>query len=285
MCGIAGLFDSKGSRPYDRETFARMVHVIAHRGPDGSGLHQEPGLALGHRRLAIIDLAGGAQPMHSADGTLTVVFNGEVYNFRELRLELEARGARFVTRSDTEVLLHGWREWGEQMLARLNGMFAFALWDARTQTCVLARDRCGKKPLQYALLDDGTLAFGSEIKSLLCLSEVSRELDSCAVADFFTYGYVPDPKTIYAAIRKLPPAHVLIARRGHAPRIAAYWSLLDTIGYSEARPDELMDRLSAAVARRLISDVPLGALLSGGVDSSAVVSLMADAEGGRPRTF
>jgi asparagine synthase (glutamine-hydrolysing) len=285
MCGLAGLFDIKGLTPYDPALLARMTDVIAHRGPDGSGLHAEPGLGLGHRRLAIIDLAGGAQPMHTPDRLLTIVFNGEIYNFQELRAELEASGARFTTRSDTEVLLHGWRRWGEQLLPRLNGMFAFALWDAREQTLVLARDRFGKKPLHYALLDDGTLAFGSEIKSLLCAPQVSRALDREAVADFFTYGYVPDPKTIYRAVRKLPPAHLLIARRGKPVQVRSYWSLLDTLSRSEQPSAEaLLDRLNQAVRRRLIADVPLGALLSGGVDSSAIVALMAR-EGGGARTF
>jgi asparagine synthase (glutamine-hydrolysing) len=285
MCGIAGLFDIKGLRSFDPAVLGRMTDVIAHRGPDGSGLHQEPGVGLGHRRLAIIDLSGGAQPMRSEDRRLTIVFNGEIYNFRELRAELEARGARFATRSDTEVLLHGWRAWGEELFGRLNGMFAFALWDAAEQTLVLARDRFGKKPLHYALLDDGALAFGSEIKSLMCLPQLSRDVDPQAVSDFFTYGYVPDPKTIYRAVRKLPPAHVMIARRGREPRLRRYWSLLDGFGRSEAREEELIERLGGAVRRRLISDVPLGALLSGGVDSSAVVALMAESEGDATRTF
>ena len=285
MCGLAGLYDIKGSKPFDTALLARMTEVVAHRGPDGSGLHQEPGLGLGHRRLAVIDLVGGAQPMLTPDGQVTVVFNGEIYNFQELRAELQAGGARFTTHSDTEVLLHGWRRWGERLLPRLNGMFAFALWDRREQTLVLARDRFGKKPLHYALLDDGTLAFGSEIKSLLCVPQLSRGLDRQAVADFFAYGYVPDPKTIYRAIRKLPAAHLLIARRGQPVQLRAYWSLLD----EPRRPDTasreaLLDRLSDAVRRRLVADVPLGVLLSGGVDSSAIVALMAD-QGGSARTF
>jgi len=285
MCGIAGLFDIKGSRPYEAGLLQEMTDVIAHRGPDGAGLHLEPGLALGHRRLAIIDLAGGAQPMRTADRSLTIVFNGEIYNFLELRAELEAKGAQFVTRSDTEVLLHGWRAWGERLFERLNGMFALALYDAREETLVLARDRFGKKPLHYALLDDGALVFGSEIKSLLRVPDVGRELDPHAVADFFALGYVPDPKTIYRAIRKLPPAHLLIARRGRGTRLRRYWSLLDTLGRPDPGEEALAERLRAAVGRRLISDVPLGALLSGGVDSSAVVALMTEAGCRTPRTF
>jgi asparagine synthase (glutamine-hydrolysing) len=285
MCGLAGLYDIKGSRPYDAALLTHMTDVIAHRGPDGSGLHLEDGLALGHRRLAVIDHAGGAQPMRTEDQQLTLVFNGEIYNFRELRAELEADGVQFKTHGDTEVLLRGWRRYGERLLPRLEGMFAFAIWDAREQTLTLARDRFGKKPLHYAALPDGTLAFGSEIKSLLCVPEVGRNLDQEAVADFFTYGYVPDPKTIYRAIRKLPPAHLLVARRGGHVQVRPYWSLLDHLGANASQSQEaLLDRLNAAVQRRLVADVPLGALLSGGVDSSAVVALMAET-GAAPRTF
>lgn len=286
MCGITGLFDTRGTRPFSGTLIASMTDVIAHRGPDGSGLHQEPGLALGHRRLAIIDLAGGIQPMHTADGALKIVFNGEIYNFQTLRRELEALGAVFVTNSDTEVLLHGWRYWKTAMLEKLRGMFAFVLWDATEQTLFIARDHFGKKPLHYAELADGTLVFGSEIKSLLRHPDVSRALDNQAISDFFTYGYVPDPKTIYAGIRKLPPAHYMLARRGHPVEIRSYWNILKMPvprqkGGAEAT---LVERLQAAVQSRLISDVPLGAMLSGGVDSSAVVALMAG-QSAKPNTF
>jgi asparagine synthase (glutamine-hydrolysing) len=285
MCGLAGLYDTKGLRSYDPVILERMIDVIAHRGPDGSGIHNESGVALGHRRLSVIDPAGGAQPMHSADRRISLVYNGEIYNFHELRDQLESQGARFTTRSDTEVLLHGWRTWGERLLTRLNGMFAFALWDSAEHSLVLARDKFGKKPMHYALLDDGTLAFGSEIKSLLCVPELNRTIDLQAVADFFAYAYVPDPKTIYRAVRKLPPAHLLVARKGRAPQIRPYWNLLDTLAPSEPSEHTLIEHLSRAVDRRLMADVPLGALLSGGVDSSAVVALMAGS-GGRPtRTF
>jgi asparagine synthase (glutamine-hydrolysing) len=286
MCGIAGLFDIKGSRPFDPGRLRAMTSAMAHRGPDGQGEHLEPGVALGHRRLSIIDLAGGAQPMRSADGTLAVTFNGEVYNFGELRAQLEALGARFRTRSDTEVLLHGWRAWGEGLLPRLQGMFAFALWDATAQQLILVRDRFGKKPLHYAIEDSGVLAFASEIKGLTQSPEIPRDLDPLAVEDFFAYGYIPDPRTVYSAIRKLPPAHILVARRGGTPRIRPYWSLLDNLRAPDApTPEALVDRLREAVRRRLVSDVPLGALLSGGVDSSAVTALMAEAAEGPVRTF
>jgi asparagine synthase (glutamine-hydrolysing) len=285
MCGIAGLFDTKGLRPYEPELLRRMTDALHHRGPDGAGLHLERGVGLGHRRLAIIDIAGGVQPMQTEDEALTIVFNGEIYNFVELRRQLEARGSVFRTRSDTEVLLHGWRTWGEGLLPRLRGMFAFALWDARRQTLVLARDPFGKKPLHYALLPDGTLAFASEIKSLLCMAEVSRALDFAAVEDFFAYGYVPDPKTIYSAIRKLEPAHCLVARRGRAPVIRRYWSILEHLSGGDGADRALTEHLSEAVTKRLVSDVPLGALLSGGVDSSSVVALMAGAASGPVKTF
>jgi asparagine synthase (glutamine-hydrolysing) len=288
MCGIAGLFDTQGRRPFDPDLIQRMTDVIAHRGPDGDGVHLEPGLALGHRRLAIIDLAGGVQPMHTPEGDLSVVFNGEIYNFQELRAELEALGARFTSRSDTEVLLHGWRHWREGMLARFNGMFAFALWDTREQTLFMARDRFGKKPLHYASLPDGSLIFGSEIKSLMCAPQLDRELEPAAIEDFFTYGYIPDPKSIYRSVRKLPPAHYLKAQRGQPIEVRSYWSVLDGVIGAPTEGDhraELVERLMPAVRRRLISDVPLGALLSGGVDSSAVVALMSEVADGGVNTF
>jgi asparagine synthase (glutamine-hydrolysing) len=173
-----------------------MTDAVAHRGPDGEGVFNAPGVALGHRRLAFIDLAGGIQPMSLADQSLTIVFNGEIYNFPDLMAELKAAGAQFQTRSDTEVILHGWRHWGTGLFSRLRGMFALALWDAREQSLILARDRFGKKPMHYAALPDGRLVFGSEIKSLLKVSDLDRCIDPEAVEDFFTYGYVPDPKTI-----------------------------------------------------------------------------------------
>jgi asparagine synthase (glutamine-hydrolysing) len=285
MCGIAGLFDTRTQAPFDDALISRMTDALMHRGPDGAGLYNRPGIALGHRRLAIIDLAGGHQPMQTADGDLTVIFNGEIYNFLELRHELEALGTRFATRSDTEVLLHSWRHWRTEMLSRLNGQFAFALWDAPAQTLFLARDRFGEKPLHYALLGDGTLAFASEIKSILCHRGVSRAMDHPATSDFFTYGYIPDPKTIYTAIRKLPPAHYMLARRGRPVEIAPYWNILESLTHQHDAKQPLADRLGSAVKSQMISDVPLGALLSGGVDSSAIVALMAGTAGAQTNTF
>jgi asparagine synthase (glutamine-hydrolysing) len=288
MCGVTGLFDSRAARPFDKALIQAMTDAVAHRGPDGEGVYNAPGVALGHRRLAFIDLAGGVQPMQTADGALTVVFNGEIYNFPDLMAELKADGAVFQTRSDTEVLLHGWRRWGTGLFARLRGMFAFALWDAPEQRLILARDRFGKKPMHYALLPDGRLAFGSEIKSLLLVPGLDRTLDLEAVEDFFTYGYVPDPKTIYAAIRKLPAAHALIATRGRPLELLRYWNLLDNFPVAHAperAAEKMVEHLRHSVKLRLISDVEVGALLSGGVDSGAVVSQMAGLEEAPISTF
>lgn len=267
-----------------------MTDALRHRGPDGEGFHAEPRLALGHRRLAIVDLAGGAQPMATEDGSVVVVFNGEIYNHGALRRELEALGHRFRTRSDTEALLHGWREWGDGLPARLNGMFAFALWDRGRATLLLARDPLGEKPLHYAWLPDGTFAFASEIGGLLALPGLPRRLDPVAVDDYLALGYVPDPATIYADIRRLPPAHVLrlsIEDAGQArtaPR--RYWAPPTVSLPGCARPaEELRDRLDAAVRARLMSDVPLGTFLSGGIDSGVVTALAAQAQDAPLATF
>jgi asparagine synthase (glutamine-hydrolysing) len=277
MCGIVGLFDGREASAIDRNTLRRMADAIAHRGPDGEGFHLAGGIGLGHRRLAIIDLSGGVQPMHSADGAVSVVFNGEIYNFQELMQELTARGHVFRTRSDTEVILHAWDAWGPACVTRLGGMFAFALWDERRQTLFIARDRLGKKPLYYAT-DAGRLAFASEIKALAACPWVQRRLSPAAIADYFGFGYVPDPKTIYRDIAKLPPGHTLTWRRGGTPQVAPYWDIPPPraagIGMEDAVA-ELNARLRGAVQQRLVSEVPLGAFLSGGVDSSGVVAHMA----------
>jgi asparagine synthase (glutamine-hydrolysing) len=281
MCGIAGIMDSTGRRPIDADLLRRMTDSIAHRGPDGSGFHLAPGIGLGHRRLAIIDVAGGQQPLFNEDETVAVTFNGEIYNFQELVIELTGKGHRFHTHSDTEVIVHAWEEWGEACLQRFRGMFAFALWDERQEVLFLARDRLGKKPLYYARLDDGRVLFGSELKALLVCPDLRRDLDPTAIEDYFAYGYVPEGKSIYRGVGKLPPAHFLTIRRGHAlPAAQAYWDLSfrETTAISEAQAEEeLIARLREAVKLRLISEVPLGAFLSGGVDSSAIVALMAGA--------
>ncbi|HYW77283.1 MAG TPA: XrtA/PEP-CTERM system amidotransferase [Gammaproteobacteria bacterium] len=282
MCGIAGIFDIREARRVDRALLARMTDSLAHRGPDGRGVHVEPGLGLGHRRLSIIDLEAGQQPMASADGQVVVTFNGEIYNFRELRRELEAQGAQFATRSDTEVILHGWRAWGEGCVERFNGMFAFALWDRSRQTLFMARDRLGVKPLYYASLSTGHLIFGSELKALLLHPALPRRLHAPAVEDYFTFGYVPDPATILEGVHKLAPGHALTLRRGaREPRLRQYWDVAFAAELSDegAVQDELIERLRGCVRQQMVSDVPLGAFLSGGVDSSAVVAMMADGAG------
>jgi len=279
MCGIVGIFDTQGRREIDAALLARMNESVFHRGPDEGGVHREPGVGLGHRRLSIIDLSSGQQPLYNEDRSVVVVFNGEIYNFQELVPELEAAGHRFGTHSDTEVIVHGWEQWGEACVTRFRGMFAFALWDRNRETLFLARDRLGKKPLYYATLPTGELIFGSELKALLLHPGLRRDVEPRAVEDYFAYGYVPDPKTILKNVHKLAPAHTLALRRGAAtaaPR--EYWdvSFKPHANMSEAAAgQELIERLREAVKIRLMSEVPLGAFLSGGVDSSAIVALMA----------
>ena len=288
MCGLTGLFDAAERASFDRATIRRMNERIAHRGPDGDGFYDGDGIALGHRRLAIIDLAGGVQPMYSADQKIVLVFNGEIYNFRDLMAELSARGCNFRTRSDTEVILHAWRIWGPDCVKKFRGMFAFAIWDSETETLFLARDRMGKKPLYYSIVNGRHLAFGSEIKALRPWSYFDGKIDRHAIEDFLCSGYVPDPKTIYANVRKLPPAHTFTWRRGGTPQIKPYWDLRTEQGPALSEADasrELIERLSEAVGLRLISDVPLGAFLSGGVDSSAIVASMARLGTERVKTF
>ncbi len=278
MCGIAGVLEGTGDRAPPSAIVRLMTAAIAHRGPDGAGFLDEPGLALGHRRLSIVDIAGGAQPMVSGDGRFVIVFNGEIYNHLALRAELEQAGHRFRTRSDTEAILHAWQAWGEGCLTRLTGMFAFAIWDREGGELVLARDPLGEKPLHYAWLPDGTFAFGSEIAALLQVPGASRGIDPIALDDYLALGYIPDPATIYRGIRRLPPAHVLRVRRGAPGRPVPrrYWSLPRSAGSApENPPATLRERLAQSVAARLMADVPLGAFLSGGLDSSAVVALAA----------
>jgi asparagine synthase (glutamine-hydrolysing) len=279
MCGIVGLFDTRDRRPVDRELLARMNAVQVHRGPDDGGEHVAPGVGLGHRRLSIIDVSAGHQPLYNEDGSVAVVFNGEIYNYAEIVKELTACGHAFRTHSDTEVIVHAWEEWGADCVSRFNGMFAFALWDQNRETLFLARDRLGKKPLYYALLPDGWLLFSSELKSILADPRVPRDVDPTAVEEYMALGYVPDPKTILRAVRKLPPAHLLVwRRRDPAIQPRQYWDLsfapLATAS-EQSFAAELSERLREATRIRLMSEVPLGAFLSGGVDSSAVVAMMA----------
>lgn len=279
MCGITGIVDLRGRRQIDRAVLVRMNESQHHRGPDEGGLHLAPGVGLGHRRLSIIDVATGQQPLYNEDSSVVVVYNGEIYNFQELIPELSALGHTFRTRSDTEVIVHAWEAWGADCVKRFRGMFAFALWDERAETLFLARDRMGVKPLFYALLPDGHLLFGSELKSLLAHGALDRTLEPRAVEEYFAYGYVPEPRTIFRAALKLPPASTLVVRRGSAlSEPSEYWdvrfSVDAKISATEAQ-EELRHRLTESVRLRMISEVPLGAFLSGGVDSSAVVAAMA----------
>ncbi len=278
MCGITG-FVGQGWRADGRAaaTLDRMCRLIAHRGPDDQGTMVADGVAIGMRRLSIIDLAGGRQPISGEDGTATIVFNGEIYNYRELRRDLESRGHRFRTDSDTEAIVHAYEEFGDACVERLRGMFAFAIWDARRHELFCARDRLGKKPLYYTLTRAGTLVFGSELKSVVAHPEVEREVDPHAVDGYLSFGYVPEPLAIYRGVFKLPPGHTLRFADGRVS-VRPYWDLrFDRV---EARDeDEAVEELRAlldeAVRVRLVADVPLGAFLSGGVDSSAVVGMMA----------
>ena len=279
MCGIVGLFDLRGKQDYDRELLSRLNDSQFHRGPDEGGLHLEPGVGLGHRRLSIIDLSSGQQPLFNEDGSVVVIFNGEIYNFQELVPELTAKGHIFRTHSDTEVIVHAWEEWGEACVERFRGMFAFALWDRKQETLFIVRDRFGVKPLFYAELADGTLIFGSELKALTAHPQFQRKLDPLAVEEYFAFGYIAEPRSIYQNCFKLNPGHTLTIKRGQPlPQQRQYWDMpfksVGKISEQEAQ-EELMRRLHEAVKIRMVSEVPLGAFLSGGVDSSAVVALMA----------
>jgi asparagine synthase (glutamine-hydrolysing) len=287
MCGIAGRFNYRTGAPVDARELRAMCDLIAHRGPDAEGEWTSGPVGLGHRRLAVIDLSpAGRQPMTTDEQDLTITFNGEIYNFLELRHDLEQRGHRFRSRSDTEVMLAAYREWGVDCLARFRGMFAFALWDANQRMLFLARDRVGKKPVHYLVDDDG-LAFASEPKAFLARPAFKPEPNLEALSAFLDYQYVPSPLSAFSGVQKLPPAHYLVVRDGHV-EVQRYWKLSYAakrrLGEDEAC-DELVQRLREAVRLRLVSDVPLGAFLSGGVDSSAVVALMAELSDSPVKTF
>jgi asparagine synthase (glutamine-hydrolysing) len=277
MCGIAGklTYDRTAVAP---ELLAAMTDVVTHRGPDSGGYYFGDGVGLGHRRLSIIDLSTGDQPLTNEDRTVWVVFNGEIYNFADVRVELESLGHRFRTRSDTEIIVHGYEEWGASCIERFRGMFAFALWDARAKRLLLARDRLGVKPLYYAPLSD-SLIFGSEIKSILQDPAVPRDWRPDALNAYLTLEYVPGPATIYRHVHKLPPGHLLLAEQGRV-EVRKYWDLPFTGDGDPARESEYLERLDAllreSISLRLISDVPLGAFLSGGIDSTAVVAYMVE---------
>jgi len=278
MCGIVGMFDTKAQREPAREILRAMNQAQFHRGPDEGGELYAPGVALGHRRLAIIDLSTGQQPLYNEDNSVAVVFNGEIYNFPELTKELKAAGHTFRTHSDTEVIVHAWEQWGVECVKRFNGMFAFAVWDSKQQVLFLGRDPLGKKPIYYTIAADGWLYFASELKSLLLLKDLDRTLDVHAVEEYFAFGYVPDPRSILKSVRKLPPAHTMVCRRGKQPELREYWDVsfkpLAPMSEAEAQA-QLLEKFRETVRIRLMSEVPLGAFLSGGVDSSAVVAMMA----------
>jgi len=276
MCGITGIFEFERHQPIPEAFVHRMNETIIHRGPDDEGIYTGPGVGLGFRRLSIIDVAGGHQPIANEDGTLWVMLNGEIYNYPELRKELDGRGHKFATRSDTETIVHLYEEYGEGCFARLRGMFAIALWDSRERKLLLARDRVGKKPLYYAA-NGRRILFGSELKSLLAADDLPRDIDREALSDYFSFGYVPSPKTIYKSARKLRPGHYLVAS-ANGLREVCYWDLC--FGQTEDHSEEdwcerLRHELCEATRIRLMSEVPLGAFLSGGADSSSIVAMMA----------
>lgn len=288
MCGIAGFVDRDGFSRDGLEPariIREMCDVIRHRGPDDEGAYVGDGAALGMRRLSIIDLAGGHQPIRNEDGSVWVVFNGEIYNYRELRAELIARGHAFYTDTDTETIVHAYEEWGDDSFAHLRGMFGIALWDRRTRELLLARDRVGIKPLHYAIAD-GRLTFGSEIKSILAAG-VRRSLNAAALNHYLAFLYSPPETSIFEGIHKLPPGHVLRWKDGQAT-VRRYWALPAEESFTKsmaAAVEELEAILAEAVRSHLVSDVPVGALLSGGIDSSLVVGLMARASSQPIKTF
>jgi asparagine synthase (glutamine-hydrolysing) len=281
MCGIVGIIEHDLERPVPAGDVERMVRTLNHRGPDEEGSVLLPGVGLAMRRLSIVDIAGGQQPFANEDGTMQVVANGEIYNFPDVKRELIARGHKFRSRSDIEVLVHAYEEYGESFLTRIRGMFALALWDARTRTLIAARDRAGEKPLYYTQTPHG-LRLASEIKALLSRPEVDRTLDVEALDQFLTYEYVIAPRTIFKSIHKLPPAHYLVYRNGKVT-IRQYWDAADTAVREWTDRDAveaLRETLGGAVRSQMMSDVPLGLFLSGGIDSSAVGVMLRDAPGG-----
>ncbi|MCV2886043.1 amidotransferase 1, exosortase A system-associated [Aestuariibacter sp. AA17] len=280
MCGIAGILDVNGSAPPIEAVLHEMNQIQFHRGPDEGSIFIDEKIGLAHRRLSIIDISTGQQPLINDQRTAAIIFNGEVYNYRSLREELIELGFTFHTHSDTEVILQAYCAWGEKSVERLRGMFAFAIWDFEKQTLFIARDRLGIKPLYYAMLENGQLIWGSELKVLEKHPELRRDMDKLAVEDYFAFGYIPEPRTIYSQVKKLEPGYTLTIRVGDkAPQLRQYWqaSFADTLNQSEESiQEELIHRLKEAVDLRLIAEVPLGAFLSGGVDSSAIVAMMAE---------
>ena len=277
MCGIAGLYARNGRLDVDPAVIDAMCQRIVHRGPDDVGVMRHAIGHIGMRRLSIIDVSTGHQPIHNEDRTVWIVFNGEIYNFAELRRELEDAGHRFYTRTDTECIVHGYEQWGEEVFSRLRGMFGIAILDLARQKLVLGRDRLGKKPLYYTALPDGTIAFGSELKCLGVVPGFEAKVSPQATHDYFALGYVPAPATIYTGVHKLPPAHILVAQPGGIA-LRCYWQPVFGPKWTDDEATlqrQLMKQLDEAVRVRLVSDVPFGAFLSGGLDSSVVAALMA----------
>ena len=276
MCGICGLVNLETGKPVDRALLQAMCDTLTHRGPDDEGFYLEQGAGLAIRRLTVIDLQTGHQPIHNEDRTIWVVFNGEIYNYRALRDVLEKRGHRFYTNSDTETLVHLYEEFGERSVEKLNGMFAFAIWDENSQTLFLARDRLGIKPVYYSIVND-KLIFASELKAILCYSRVSREVDRRALNYYLGLRYVPCPHTIFRQVKKLPPGHTLTCTKGGV-RLRQYWDVQFATEFEPYSDIYYLERFRElfedAVSIRLMSDVPLGAFLSGGIDSSSVVGVM-----------
>jgi asparagine synthase (glutamine-hydrolysing) len=285
MCGIAGILRMDGA-PVEQAELRAMRDAMQHRGPDGAGLHVDGSVGLAHRRLSIIDIESGAQPLGNEDDSVLVVFNGEIYNYVELREELQALGHRFKTRSDTEVIVHAYEQWGEDCVSRFNGMFAFALWDARRRRLFLARDHLGVKPLYYRI-EGSLLLFGSEVKALLAHQQCTREVDLQSLGELFTFRYVPSPRTLFRNVRKLPPAHWLVVDE-QGLRIQRYWRWVPAHrkGASEAAlVEEYQHLVSEAVRLQLRSDVPVGLFLSSGVDSASLLALMREHNSGALHTF
>ena len=284
MCGIAGQFNFQRREPVERETIVRMARSIAHRGPDDEGFFVAGPVGLGFRRLSIIDLTSGHQPMSDAEETVWVIFNGEIYNYRELRRELQGKGHQFKTNSDTEVIVHGYKEWGTQVFDRLNGMFGLAIWDVPNQRLVVARDAMGIK-LVYYKIDHGTLTFGSEIRPILAAQDSRPDVDPVALNLFLRFRYTPSPLTIFQGIRKLAPGTMLVVEKGQCRE--ERWDNYTPIPFSSPKENkdatrELLELYRAAVRRHLLSDVPVGILLSGGLDSGLLLGLMNEQGGSWP---
>jgi asparagine synthase (glutamine-hydrolysing) len=279
MCGIAGIYQIQSNSVVEQTLLDKMNDVQYHRGPNEGATFNENGVGLAHRRLSIIDISTGQQPLVNEEKTAVICYNGEVYNFSVLREELTQLGHKFNTHSDTEVILQAWRAWGVDCATKLRGMFAFAIWDFETEEFFIARDRLGIKPLYYSVVNDDQLIFGSELKALLQHPQLDTDIDKQAVEDFFTFGYVPDPKSIFSSVKKLPPGHTLyISRKNPQLTLKQYWDA--SFAKQSTKPkqqlqDELIEKMTESVDIRMVAEVPLGAFLSGGVDSSAIVATMA----------